>query len=406
MATNNGTDGVLITHIAQEETRLIGVQTPNTYQPVRESRDRVKLPIVKITPTEGCVVKDSTMYDCEMVDTSWLSYGGKYTLGVGNRWNIRVGSGGIYNECRGPIQVQGSITIQNYTKGYFVQTNLFHAYAKERAMMMGKRLDIDFDETFIHGNTSFLQNVLINGGLYVNGEFMCNHMTTQKQVNVTEFNSDNQGFVNPSMSFHVFQGQSAAAFKYTTKSLMGTICEAIDITDSDEKIEYIDAEIAFNTDFLEQALPGLNDVGIDLFKTLFMIPIKIKFPKGISLISDATDTDHPEIYPLLQLTPRIIGEAIDSTDVFGPGHQHFFSGPACHYVEDTQAMYKKGANILADHALPHDPTVTNGSGSFDELKQQIETMAKNYLKEYLKKSANLFLPKSLQMGTDDAPTQI
>lgn len=259
-------------------------------------------------------------------------------------------------------------------------------------MMTGKRIDFDFDEYYFNGNVNFINNVAINGGLYVNGEMMCNHLTTQKQENLTSFSEDTQGFINPSMSFHLFQGASLSAAKYTQKSLLGTSFKGMDIHDADEKIDWVDAELAINTDFLEQILPGLNDVGIGLIKMLLCLPIKLKFPKGVSLISDATDMDNPSVYAQLQLQPRLLGDAIKSSDLFGPGHQHSYSGPACNYMKDTKSMYEEGKKILQDTPLNHKQTVPNGAANLDQAIDQIKDMGENYVKKHVKQKLNHFLP--------------
>lgn len=390
---NDSMGGVKVSHIALEETKLIGMQAPNVRPSSRESKDRKTLPTLLMSDSKGCTVKNRPVYDCEPIDNSWLSYGGKYTLGVGNKWHIRVGAGGIYTETKGPIMVDGEIAIHNIKKGFFIQSNLVQALAKERMFFGGERIDFDFNEYYFNGNVSFINNVVMNGGLYVNGELMCNHITTQKQFNLTEFSEDTHGFINPAMSFHIFQGQSAAAIKYTQKSLLGTLFEGLDVTDADERIDWIEAELALNTDWIEQVLPGLNDVGIGLIKMLLCLPIKLKFPKGISLISDVTDTENPTLYPLLQATPRIPGiSSQDKSDLFGPGHQHSYASPACNYVEDTKAMYKEGKKIQQETPLEHKPTVANGANSINEAISQIKDMATNYLKKYGKKILEWFSP--------------
>lgn len=395
MATgNDGMGGVKISHIALEESKLIGMQNPNVRPSARESKDREKLPTLKINEG-GCTIVDEAVYDCEPIDNSWLSYGGKYTLGVGNKWHIRVGSGGIYTETSGPIMNDGEIAINNIKKGFFVQTKLFQVISQERTMMTGKRIDFDFDEYYFNGKVNFINNVAINGGLYVNGEFMCNHMTTQKQENLTSFSEDTHGFINPSMSFHVFQGASLSAVKYTEKSLLGQTFDGLDITDTGENISWIEAEFVINTDFINQLLPGLEAVANPIYQTI-CLPIKIKFPKGISLISDATDMDSPLVYSSLMSGTRILGDAIKSSDLFGPGHQHSFVGPACHYIKDTKSMYEEGKKILQDTPLNHKQTVPNGAANLDQAIDQIKEMGENYVKKYAKRIANWFLPSWAQ----------
>lgn len=397
MATNNdGMGGVKIEHIALEQTTLIGVQSPNKRPSTRESNDRVKIPTVKFKDTTGITVVEEPVYDCDVIDNSWLSYGGKYTLGVGNKWHIRVGAGGIYTETLGPKITDGEMIINNAKKGFIVQCKLFQLISTERTMISGKRLDFDFDMTQFIGNVTFANNVLMNGGLYVNGELMCNHITTQKQMNTTDFNEDTQGFINPDMSFHVYQGQSLAAKTYVLDGILGGVFNALDATDSDELLSgcQIDADIMLNTDFLTQILPGL-----DVVVKVINIPIKISFPKGISLLSDATFHQNPTIYPTIHSKPRILGDAKEKSDIFGPGHQHTFAGPSCSLIGDTQSMYNEGKKITETTPLKHKSNCWNGAESIDKAIEEGKEVAESYFSKYLKKMKEFFLPTWFSGGS-------
>ena len=398
MATNNeGMGGVKIEHIAVEASTQIGTQAPNKFVGAIESDDRVTLPVLNISPTKGCTIKTPKFYDCDPIDTSWLGYGGYYTLGVGNKWNIRVGGGGIYTETSGPIVVVGEISTHQLAKGFFVQTNLFQVIAKKRMHLMGTRLDLEFKELYLRGNAKFLNNVIVNGGMYVNGELICNHITTQKQANLTEFNSDNKAFINPAMSFHIYNGSSLAAKKYVHEGLLSGIWNAIDWTDADEKFQggMIDVEVFFNLDPILQLLPGLGDIIGTVLRQIH-IPVKVAFPKGISLISDATDSQNAALYTTLTSRPRILGESMDGSDTFGPGHQHSFSGPACNYVNSTTDVYAAAKDIEQDKPLLHKSTVPNGADSIEKAKEEIMKMGQDYVEKYVTEFGKMMLPSWAQ----------
>lgn len=380
MSTNNqGMGGVKIEHIALEGSTLIGMQAPNKFISSRQSEDRKFMPTCEILGSQGCKVGRTPVYDCEPVDTSFLVTGGRYTLGVGNKWNIRVGGGGIYLESLGPILVDGDIIVNDYEKGYFVQANLVQLIGKKRVFIGGKRGDLHFDELFVQGNTTFFNNVIFNGGMYVNGELMCNHITTQRQQNTTDFNEDTQAFVNPAMSFHIYNGASLAAKKYVNEGLLSGLFNALDVSDTDEKLQggMVDIELFLNLDWLTQVIPG-----IDIILRQIHIPCKIAFPKGISLISDATDMQQPGIYTSIHSKPRVIGEAIKKSDTVGPGHQHTFSGPAVKYMNSTQEMYSHARKIHDKTPLPHEPAVPNGFESLDAAKEDLLNQGQNYVKKW------------------------
>lgn len=386
MATNNdGMGGNKIEHIALEQSTMIGMQAPNVFPSTRESDERITLPTSTISALNGCNITDTSAYDCEPIDTSWLTYGGRYTLGVGNKWSVRVGGGGIYMDTIGPITTDGEIITTNAKKGYFVQTKLFQAFAENRAMLSGKRLDFNFDEIYIQGKTTFINNVVINGGLYVNGELICNHQTTGKQMGTTGFNDEIITYISPAQSFHIFQGASSAAMKYTQKSLLGVLFQGLDVTDADEQQSWIEAEMCINTDFISQIIPGLDKVGLDIIKMILCLPIKLKFPKGISLISDATDKQCPAIYPLIESSARTLGMNASTPDTYGPGHTHYYYGPSCNYISDTTGIYNAAQEM--DNIIPvkHKSNIFGGNDSIEKAKEEVQKMAQDYAKKYATK---------------------
>lgn len=396
MATNNeGMGGVVIEHIALEKTTLIGMQAPNSFPSTREADDRLLLPELTISPNKGCEIRDTPAYDCEPIDTSWLSYGGKYTLGVGNKWHIRVGSGGIHTETIGPVMNDYEIVINNAKKGFFVQTNLFQVNIGKRGMMAGTRMDFNFDETNFHGNTRFLNNAIVNGGLYVNGELICNHITTQKQMGMTSFNEDNKAYINPAQSFHIFNGASSAAQKYVNEGLLNGLWRAIDWSDAEEKLQggMVDIEFFVNLDPILQLLPGLGEIIGGAVRQIH-IPCKIAFPKGISLISDAVDYNDPTAYSTINSGVRVPGMTMKKEDVFGPGHTHQYAGPACNYTSDTTSTYAQGQQVLQDEPLKHKKTVFGGADSIEKAKEEITNMGQNYIKDYGKRILNFINPFS------------
>lgn len=379
MATNNdGMGGVVIEHIALEKSTLIGMQAPNKRTSTRESEERVALPVLSVSPTRGCITEDKLFYDCEPMDTSWINYGGRYTLGVGNKWHIRVGGGGIYTETIGPIQTDGEIAINNIKKGFFVQTNLFQVVVGKRAMMSGPRMDFNFDEIYFKGKAKFLNNVIINGGLYVNGEMVCNHSSGGAQLGTTGFNQDNLSYITPAQSFHIFQGVSKAAEKYTTNSLLGTIFEGLDITDGDDLQSWIEAEMVLNTDFITQIIPGLDKAGLSILKFLLCLPIKLKFPKGISLLSDAVNKECPDVYPFIEAKPRVMGVGEYYPDTFGPGHVHPYYGPSCNFVGGSLDVFQEGAQMDQIQPVPYKPTVMDGAASPEAAQSKAKSKAEAF----------------------------
>ena len=83
-----------------------------------------------------------------------------------------------------------------------VNTRLFTIAGTERAHLMGGRIDFNFDETYFTGNINFLTNVIVNGGLMVNGGLYCPQITTIKVPNVSMAASDTIR-INPNQTFTI-----------------------------------------------------------------------------------------------------------------------------------------------------------------------------------------------------------
>lgn len=388
MATNNdGIGGVQIEHIAVEKSTLIGIQSPNTLKCIKQDDQGSDLPTTVYDPITGAKVKGTKGYDCKYMDVSWLNYGGKYTLGVGNRWNVRVGSGGIYTETTGPLLYSPQFVLFLSKSSFTVCSKLVELLAKERILLLGKRLDINFGNIVVCGNTNFLNNVSINGGLYVNGELICSHITTQRTNYTTESGGKIKGYINPSQSFHLFQGASILAKTACAQASLGTVVGALDVSDADQKKCWIDAEMVLRIDWLTQMIPGMSAI-----EGLFSVPIKLKFPSGVSMISDATAKIDPSAYPKFETIPRLMGGAVELPDITGPEHTHTYKGPTCSFKNGTSELYKEGAKIQEETPMKHKQNIADGCESWQEFRDELIKSKENQLKDYLTQTAKNFSP--------------
>ena len=132
---------------------------------------------------------------------------------------------------------------------------------------------------------------------------------------------------------------------------------------------------------------------------LLCLPIKLKFPKGICLISDALYSQNPAIFKTITSAPRSIGSSIQKPDTYGPGHTHTFPTPACNFITDTSEMYSEGQKITQNTPLKHKSNVFNGAESLDKAKEEVIAMAEEYGKKYGEKLLDMCNPFSSASGT-------
>ena len=362
---NDGIAGVDVENIAIEKTIVVGMQAPNQFPSMKIDENGRSLPVMEVAKNGGTQVLPQPAYQCSYVDTSWLAHCGKYTVSAGNKITFTSGGGGFEVINTGVTKFHTDYTDYICTHAFALTTRLFTVSVTKRMELCGERLDLIFEDTYIHGNVNFVKNVHINGGLYVNGEMMMQHMTTPSQMNLTDMSDKVDAYINPSQSFHVFNGASLAA-----KSLCQSAwAAASELPDSPA---YIDALMAIN-------FPSPIDKVLEL-------PIKLAFPKGISLLSDAVFTLQPGSAAIAtQGSNRPIGSGIKKPDVKGPAHQHSFKGPACKYTDDTAGIFEKAKKLTESNEPANaESAVPNGLESLEMFSDQVKQLAENEAKQWLK----------------------
>jgi len=131
-------------------------------------------------------MKESPMFEYVHVDDM---PGGSYSLNVANRYNILVGSGGLSMKSYGSVEMSGTITNVGGE-----QLNLSSEF--ETNISAGNRLSLEADivsiknrqggQVLIDSNFGVNGNVVIKGGLHVDGELSVNHITAPLEYQVTE----------------------------------------------------------------------------------------------------------------------------------------------------------------------------------------------------------------------------
>lgn len=371
---NEGIAGVDVENIAIEKTINVGMQAPNTFPSIKIDENGRSLPKMIVTENGGTQILASNGYNCSYTDTSWLAHCGKFNVAVGNKITLSSGGGGFELVTSGVSKMHSAYTDFLTTHAINFTTRLFTVSVTKRMELTGGRIDLIFDDTYFHGNVNFLKNVHINGGLYVNGELICNHMTTQSQTNLTSMSDKTEAYLNPGQSFHIFNGASLAA-----KSLCQNIAWS-PLAELPDSPAYVDCYIAL-------MLPSP-------FDSLLNVPCKIAFPKGVSLLSDAVFTLQPQSASVAtQGANRPIGGASKKADIKGPAHQHSFKGPACTFTDNTADLFSRAKEMTStSEPVSASETVPNGLESFNQFKNQVQDLAKNEVEGWLSDMWNWINP--------------
>lgn len=182
-----GRGGNEIHNIAKHKIETIGM-VMNDFGSVRiDTQGKYYKNGVQVLP-EGVINTRTVSPVVEYVHVDDLP-GGSYTLNVCNRWNVQVGAGGVSMKSYGPVDIGGTIVNVGGT-----QVNI--GSENEVNIDGGKRLNIVSDiltlrqrnngQVLVDSNLGVTKNVVIGGGMHVEGELCVNHVTAPCEIQETE----------------------------------------------------------------------------------------------------------------------------------------------------------------------------------------------------------------------------
>jgi len=115
--------------------------------------------------------------------------GGNYTLNVCNRYNVMVGAGGVSVKSYGPVTISGAITNiagEQVNVSSELEVNIDGG---KRLSLVGDVVSIrqrEGKQVVVEGSLGVTNNLLVAGGMHVEGELTANHITIPTDVQNTE----------------------------------------------------------------------------------------------------------------------------------------------------------------------------------------------------------------------------
>jgi hypothetical protein len=114
--------------------------------------------------------------------------GGTLTQNICNRWNVQVGSGGVSVKTTGTVDIGGSIT---NIAGQQVNIGSEHEINMDsgRVSIVADILTIrqrNRGQVLVDSNLGVSQNVVVGGGMHVEGELSVNHVTAPAEIQETD----------------------------------------------------------------------------------------------------------------------------------------------------------------------------------------------------------------------------
>jgi len=164
--------------------------------------------------------------------------GGNYTLNVCNRYNVMVGAGGLNLKSYGPVNISGSLTNiagKQVNIGSELETNIDGGRRLSLVADIISLRQRNKEQVVVEGSLGITNNLIVAGGLHVEGEFTANHITMPTEVQATEetnvfaaattdesnMNGKIIGFAVPLSNYATVKNAKDKSFKENTKKDTG-----------------------------------------------------------------------------------------------------------------------------------------------------------------------------------------
>lgn len=189
-----GNGGDEIEFIKRGKTQTVGAAF-NDYQSVRIDNVGRSQPQEVVVGPNLAFVNVGSVPHVEDVDNSMNFPVGNYTLTVGNRYNVLVGSGGVQIKTTGSVEVVGTHTKIFGAKVDISGKSGISITSPENieissAGNSGAGINIRSNkQVYIEPGLGVKNNITTSGSLYVAGEVFTHHITAPCEVQQTEFTS-------------------------------------------------------------------------------------------------------------------------------------------------------------------------------------------------------------------------
>ena len=182
-----GLGGSEIVNITKHRVETIGL-VMNDFPSVRiDDVGKISNSEVKVL-NGGVVVNKKATPLLETVHVDDMP-GGTYSMTACNKYNVQVGSGGISMKSYGPVDIGGTMANIGAEQVNVTSEN-------EINLVAGKRLNIVSDiltlrqkngnQVLVDSNLGVSKNVVIGGGMHVEGELSVQHVTAPAELQETE----------------------------------------------------------------------------------------------------------------------------------------------------------------------------------------------------------------------------
>ena len=182
-----GLGGSEIVNITKHKVETIGL-VMNDFPSVRiDDVGKISNSEVKVL-NGGVVINKKATPLLETVHVDDMP-GGTYSMTACNKYNVQVGSGGISMKSYGPIDIGGTMANIGAEQVNVTSENEINIVAGKRLNIISDILTLrqkDGNQVLVDSNLGVSKNVVIGGGMHVEGELSVQHVTAPAELQETE----------------------------------------------------------------------------------------------------------------------------------------------------------------------------------------------------------------------------
>ena len=168
-------------------TEVVGAEF-NDLPSIRVDMEGRSHPIEKLITDKGIITNYDSTPVVEKVDNDSSFPCGVKSVTVGNRYTVRVGSGGFEVRSTGGITMSGTsvdiagkdVYIEGSYNMHIFGENGIEIASKEAITIRTNR------QVFLQGSVGVHRNLIVGSGAYIDGELYCHHITAPIEIQETE----------------------------------------------------------------------------------------------------------------------------------------------------------------------------------------------------------------------------
>lgn len=183
--SNLGDGGSMNINVARNARLVVGATVNNNPQATVDFKGR-QVPSAIVVSGAGVTTAVAGAPEVNEVDNYSMFPCGTYTLEIGNFFNVKVGGGGINMITSGSVNIVTDTVLKLGALQTIVGGDDVVIKGDKNVSIESSNLNLNSgDQIILNSNVGVSNNIIVNGGAYIDGEVCLNHITAPREIQQT-----------------------------------------------------------------------------------------------------------------------------------------------------------------------------------------------------------------------------